>query len=166
MNKLELKHLAPYLPYGLKGVSYYNGKPLIREVTVNNVLAYVNGEITAKIALRPLSDLVKPCLPEGKIPIVELLKLSNESWFKGHPDGKYSEVNCEQNGWHIKAYVRYHATIDIDLHAGFVWDWPYWVIEWLFEHHFDVNNLIGQNLATDINTIENETKKILQRHGF
>ena len=55
--KLELKHLAAYLPYGLKALDKYpDGKPLIRDINVNNIMAFVDGDIRSKPILRPLSD--------------------------------------------------------------------------------------------------------------
>ncbi len=58
MEKLELKHLAPYLPYGLKGLGKYpNGDDNIREINISNVMAYVDNDINSKPILRPLSDL-------------------------------------------------------------------------------------------------------------
>ena len=66
--KLELKHLAPYLPYGLKYVKYsYNNSPIrhdiMQGVSTNGI--YACGDITplsfknCKPILRPLSDLTK-----------------------------------------------------------------------------------------------------------
>jgi len=58
--KLELKHLAPYLPYGLKGLGKFpNGKNNIRDINVNNIMAFVDNDINSKPILRPLSDLAK-----------------------------------------------------------------------------------------------------------
>ena len=64
--KLELKHLAPYLPYGLKYVKYSDNNSPIRHdimqgVSTNGI--YACGDITplsfknCKPILRPLSDL-------------------------------------------------------------------------------------------------------------
>lgn len=57
--KLELKHLAPYLPYGLKSIDYFDGHKLIRDVTLFNAANFFNQTTNAKILLHPLSDLTK-----------------------------------------------------------------------------------------------------------
>jgi len=63
--KLELKHLAPYLPYGLVIRSYIFDSPISdrKLVGISNHGAYFEGEITplnfkkCKPILRPLYDL-------------------------------------------------------------------------------------------------------------
>ena len=66
--KLELKHLAPYMPYGLKYVKYSDNNSPIRHdimqgVSTNGI--YACGDITplsfknCKPILRPFSDLTK-----------------------------------------------------------------------------------------------------------
>jgi|TARA_R110000822_G_C14912770_1_gene450409 hypothetical protein len=55
--KLELKHLAPYLPYQVKSVHYFKGHELIKEIDCANVYGFVNGDTLHKPILRPLSDL-------------------------------------------------------------------------------------------------------------
>lgn len=99
MEKLELKHIAPYLPYGLKIQCEWNadgfGGKVISEVTtffgsviyfkpkiitvqtVSNDIILDRAEMSdpdTKLLLRPLSDLIKP-LPSGEIPLVELAKI-------------------------------------------------------------------------------------------
>jgi len=55
--KLTIKHLAPYLPYGLKSKGFYPDKSvLIRPITINNIMTYVDGDINAKPILRPIID--------------------------------------------------------------------------------------------------------------
>jgi hypothetical protein len=75
---LELKHLAPYLPYGLKGnyevsevvpsAKFELRKKELRTDNIDFFLSY------AKPILRPLSDLTKEIEVNGKkfIPIEEL----------------------------------------------------------------------------------------------
>ncbi len=68
MEKLELKHLAPYLPYGLKYfVDYTDGDTeivnldgaFIDELYLSNGLTCGYQSETSKPILRPLSDLTK-----------------------------------------------------------------------------------------------------------
>ena len=125
--KLELKHIAPYLPYGLK--MYYEflheGKP--REWTL------MDGTITLAIKnqnkpiLRPLSDLTK----QNVLDITEYSDIEDVV-FGGNPSSLYF-INSED-----KTYL------DDYLNS----------LEYLFKHHFDVFGLIPEGLAIDINTIE------------
>jgi len=58
--KLELKHLAGYLPYKLKGIMYYGG--CVREdveLGLMDIPVWLNGSYPIKPILRPLSDLTK-----------------------------------------------------------------------------------------------------------
>ena len=48
MDKLELRYLAPYLPYDLKGVDYFDNQILIRNITLHNVMAIVDGDTSFK----------------------------------------------------------------------------------------------------------------------
>jgi len=57
--KLTIEKLAPYLPYGLKAYHAFEKELLEREVTLYNVMNFINGDTNAKIALRPLSDLTR-----------------------------------------------------------------------------------------------------------
>jgi hypothetical protein len=141
MNKLELKHLAPYLPYGLRvicGGIERNLTAISLDSSFVFVTVYKGSREKQmrsiediKPILYPLSDLVKPCLPEGKIPFTR--------WYPNYPNFSFYEEIAADFILRIKN-DKEHLTLD---------DW-----NWLFEHHFDVHNLIEQNLAIDINTIE------------
>lgn len=58
---LELKYLAPYLPYNLKIVNYNVGnmlkEPLISIMIASSILNFTDGSTEYKILLRPLSDI-------------------------------------------------------------------------------------------------------------
>ena len=180
MNKLELKHLAPYLSYGLQvltgdgigkiigvpdmiingdvikvhfgknlkkkkfdfgyGGSEYNkpanfGYYYINRIVLQNVLDKNDvldfSDSRAIPILYPLSDLVKPCLPEGKIPFTR--------WYPNYPNFSFYEEIAADFIERIKN-DKEHLTLG---------DW-----NWLFEHHFDLHDLIEQNLAIDINTLQ------------
>lgn len=133
--KLELKHLAPYLPYGLKinlnrnkGMYMASNIDLLKtDISFNSGVseAYVMydqvsyGMHDIKPILRPLSDL-----DVRKIDI---------------PDSYLIEKNFDGN---------------IILQRGNVWscDWRI-VDQYLFENHYDVFELIPAGLAIDINTL-------------
>jgi hypothetical protein len=70
-----------------------------------------------------------------------------------HPlSGLTKEI--EHNG---ERFVPIEITGIIDWEYGYE-KLPYWLIQKLFEWHFDVFGLIGSNLAIDINTITETTK--------
>ena len=142
MEKLELKHLAPYLPYGLKfrqrvrkatlpPTFYYKS----RLMTPKNIEWLTQSEIQKPI-LRPLRDLskeIKISESDGSfIPLNRLLWLSNFNIdvMEQSEKDEYFEVLTE-----------------IETGAS------YMDIEKLIEWHFDVFGLIEKGLAIDINTL-------------
>ena len=172
--KLELKHLVGYLPYGLNGL---DGRYACELIGVLNDDPFLIGELrveynqdnigydfaTIKLCsfkpiLRPLSDLTKEI--DGVVHAVELGKLdiniqkhnrllvdSNSQPIIDYkiitkPFGKVLKVtNCDR--W----LVYLSLTEPFRCH--------HYIIEYLFQHHFDVYGLIEKGLAIDINKIEN-----------
>lgn len=121
--KLELKHLAPYLPYELKAKYHMliDIKKKFDETTILNVtnIKWIITGTHHKVILHPLSDLTKEIKHDGE-KFVPYNKLFN---FKGIG---YKDPIININ-WLNKQYYE-------------VW-------QKLFEWHFDVFNLIEQNLA-------------------
>ncbi len=143
--KLELKHLAPYLPYGLKlivggnkaNVAYMSTKRIAFIYTSGigevNKLAWGHASGKVKPILRPLSDLTKEIEHNGE-------KFVPEEWF-------------------IKEIQRHSvkALFDIMHSSGLeaaILSADYFVIQKLFEWHFDVFGLIPEGLAIDMNTLK------------
>jgi len=130
MKKLELKHLAPYLPYGLKGMSknetvfllstYQNMGCFIENRTIDTFL-----NDGYKPILRPLSDLTKEIKHNGEkfVPYIK---------------ANWSKRECDM-------YILGQKNIN---------QAPYWFTEKLLEWHFDIFGLIEAGLAIDINTLE------------
>jgi hypothetical protein len=121
--KLEIKHLAAYLPYKVKVSVLHN-------LTARNGIGGIEHILTTKndiykLRLRPLSDLTKEIEVDGEkfVPI---------DYFVG--DDSDDILNACQ----IKdlSYL------------------PYNLIQKLLEWHFDIFNLIPNNLAIDINTLK------------
>jgi hypothetical protein len=132
--KIELKHLAPYLPYGLKvkiesklyptpmiigylrGVIYCNYHGVSCSFNIEQV----------KPILRPLSDLTKEIEVNGEkfVPILYLIEVHGNSL-------DYSYLLSTKN----------------------VIEYSYAIVEKLLEWHFDIFGLIENNLAIDINTL-------------
>ena len=150
--KLELKHIAPYLPYGLKVayVGYGEHEKEIKELVGLNI----NSELWIKISeiginnqsgeqpknikpiLRPLSDLTKKIEHNGE-KFVPSKKIENDfacEW------GSMAEEIL------FPLFDKNHTDIKII---------PFNIMLKLFEWHFDVFNLIENNLAIDINTLNN-----------
>jgi hypothetical protein len=127
--KLELKHLAPYLPYGLKCKSTTilfgeedNG---IYEMGLISMRGVLKG--TGKPILRPLSDLIS------------LINIDFE-------DEKFKPIDViiRKGGCH--SAVALHVKIGKGT-LGFKY------FDLLLQWHFDVFGLIEKRLAIDINTI-------------
>lgn len=123
--KLELKHLAPYLPYGLKVT---NGNEVVEIVVENLRMALLNSD-EFKLILHPLSSLTKEIEHDGErfVPI-ETKPLSlyyrNGSFYVGDDYGAH-EVSAKHG------------------------DLPYCIFEKLIEWHFDVFGLIDAGIAIE-----------------
>lgn len=137
--ELELKHIAPYLPYGLKYKvgSVKNGTyelidlgffhiQLISDIENEEVLTRNIDDESIKPILRPLSDLTKEIR---------------------HKDVNFIPVEfLTKEGFNI--YVEWIESGFTDIiHSN------YKFIQLLLEWHFDVFGLIEQGLAIDINTL-------------
>ena len=130
--KLELKHLAPYLPYNLQISTDDVGENWVETVIGLNHEAIETSvgnywDYTVKPIFRPLSDFTKEIEHKGEkfIPIDNLNFKSTEDSFKILP---------EYNQW-LYRFIKY---ADVQL-----------LLEW----HFDVYGLIDAGLAIDINTL-------------
>ena len=130
--KLELKHLAPYLPYELKirNVGVGSTRTLIHELPTESAIrrnvsikmllltSHIN-----KLILRPLSDLDKKYLDH-----MYFIIISTDNDIFGSRDefeDYFNETDCE--------YL------------------PQCLFEYLLECHFDLFGLIEKGLAIDIN---------------
>jgi hypothetical protein len=124
--KLELKHLAPYLPYGLKLLVESDGFLQNDEIFILNAITQNGVNVSTKSfpfntdycfeefkpILRPLTDLTK---------VIE--------W----DDGKYMMTDWD----------------DFDLEET-----SYDTVQDYLAKHFDIFGLIPQGLAIDINTLK------------
>jgi hypothetical protein len=139
--KLELKHLAPYLPYGLRG--FYMDADYDKQIEVEGLYNYddiynsEHGDMSFdyfKPILRQLSDLTKEIEVNGEkfVPIIKLAFTKSLSMYQ-FIDGAFY---CNNYGKFLE-----------------IKEMPYIVIEKLFEWHFDVFGLIEKGLAIDINTL-------------
>ena len=160
---LTLEHIAPYLPYGLKchnmGNTDEEGHAFVSEIIgLDQDAVWVSHEYEDDDyaysdtfpLLRPLSDLTKEIEHNGEkfVPWVEINKFLNGGKFQAH----YNII--EYNEWDS-------LTIGFGDHcAGYslnLESLP--VIQMLLKWHFDLFELISQNLAIDINSIEGKDTK-------
>lgn len=136
MEKLELKDLAPYLPYGLKirssegmteilGYEWVNGK-IIYQLDTDDDSGDFAFDDPIKPILRPLSDLTKEIEIDGE-------KLVPMKWFSESEYYKRGLNQSISNWQHLKNH--------------------YFTYNLLFKWHFDVFGLIEKGLAIDINTL-------------
>lgn len=162
--KLELKNLAPYLPYGIKFQTPYG----ILELTNISVLDRykvwfeannpkdINYKIlrenhcigkgfylkTVKPILRPISDLVKDIsLSLQTYSFIDLFEIGDTDGCIWEFDN--SNIKTIQK---LKTIAKYNVIHDINY-------LPHAVVQLMFEYHFDVFGLIDAGLAIDINTV-------------
>lgn len=126
--KLELKHLAGYLPYGLKIETPY-GIEILEALGEDWIFteekkAY---NFTAKPILRPLSDLTKE------------IEINGEKFVP------YDKLNYKPTIKHVSDYPFNCFDLQFIAHYSF---------QLLIEWHFDVFGLIEKDLAININTLK------------
>ena len=142
--KLELKHLAPYLPYSVKiAYDYFGGT---QEIATLIGVEDRNGETRLQIDTGG-SALLKHCkLVLKPISDLSLLVIEEFEKYDGKRNRKANEeiINlfCEENG--VDEIIE---NIDLKL-------LPYECIEFMFRNHYDFFGLIEKGLAIDINTLE------------
>ena len=148
MEKLELKHLAPYLPYGLKirssegtteilGYEWVYGK-IIYQFDTDDDTGDFGFDDPIKPILRPLSDLTKEIEVDSEkfIPL-DYLNINYEAIsLKAAMDTKGN-------------FLIWNETTLTSNYRGFEWQ----VMQKLFEWHVDVFGLIKEGLVIDINTL-------------
>ena len=171
--KLELKHLAGYLPYGLKAQDLRTKEVRIvtllhftydNETVGHNHLIYEGLMLSKHLPiLFPLSDLTKEIEVNGEkfVPMKKLARIM-------HPNEEFHflETSFARNVQSVK--YKYHVgrntvcdTINIyteELNQGSkycfnIMNTDLWIAQKLYEWHFDIHNLIENNLAIDINTL-------------
>ena len=148
MEKLELKHLAPYLPYSLKCQLVDQGETVIAKLCgayTDNSYAFFDtvesehGFDSIKPILRPLSDLIEEINHNGDI-FYPCDKVSDDI---AHLYLGTSEIPSNEEV--VSNVISEHHVIELQ----------YLFVGKLFEWHFDVFGLIEKGLAIDINTLNN-----------
>jgi len=152
--KLELKHLAGYLPYGLKAydsrstIELCASYLLVDDEFKNEFISICEitngGKFWIKPILRPLSDLTKEIEVNGEkfVPskILENQYLSTSFW----------GTNSIGSGiLGVDGKMKNLCFIDNEI----IGECPYMIYEKLLSWHFDIYGLIENGLAIDINTL-------------
>ena len=145
--KLELKHLAPYLPYGLKlrqetlgNFTSDDNIIKIEKLTLNSVgmcLEKRYRQVSCKPILRPMSDLDRYGLAGEDD--YSLLTVLNKKLPKEYNIDRDLDFEIENLSYSNNQYLSAR-------HAFVVYDF-------LIENHFDVFGLIDTGLAIDINSV-------------
>ena len=160
-TELELKHVAPYLPYELKVYNsiHENISIMVSDPTMyNNPLIgvkginFIDGRINNPI-LHPLSDLTKEIEHNGEkfVPIYELFNIQFKD--TAHVEYIRNMYFIETNNF-INA-SHYSTSEESSFNKRNIKLNNYWKIEKLYEWHFDIDGLIEKGLAIDINTLNN-----------
>ena len=140
--KLELKHLAPYLPYGLKIQGWEKKIKILKGLEKQKEHHYYASFVDEKMIeqvwiirpiLRPLSDLTKEekeqIWGKGRVYVGTATRDSDEGFY---PD------------WLIPMrYAETYGCLELRFR----------IIEQLLEKHIDIFGLIPKGLAININTL-------------
>lgn len=129
--KLELKHLSPYLPYGLK---------IFSEITEENyTLIHYNSMLDNNIEAVLKIEWYKPILR----PLSDLTKEITETEC-GNPIHLDMFDDDDRTILELKNPYKYNDILTVSVNA----------YNYLLKNHFDVFGLIQNNLAIDINTLK------------
>lgn len=137
--QLELKHLAAYLPYGVRVLTTINieGRPVIGRLNAYSISDILDTYIGERLILRPMSDLTKEIEHnrEKFVPIEWLNSNKSVTLVSGrYTNGNEVVFNTRVNSSNIRF-------------------WEYCIIEKLLSWHFDIFKLIPSGLAVDVNEI-------------
>lgn len=153
IEKLELKHICGYLPWGLTG---YHKEGHICNIDFDMVVKYGTNLANYKPLLFPLSALIEQ-LPDGTVPIVELAKICTK-----YEKLKLENTTTTKNGyWIALSNARIFGYIQ-EANSFCMYDYKdvYTVsnqlqlFEYLYSKHFDIYGLIDAGLAIDKRTVK------------
>jgi len=142
LKELGFEHLAPYLPYGLKGTIGATGNPIVT-LKGGDLDRIKKNESTFKPILRPLSDLTKTTL---EILFNEAIKSENKPEYTNFISGEETTltVTYKMMGDVFTDFIINRNSIELT-------DYQY--CRMLFKNHFDVFGLIDKGLAININEL-------------
>lgn len=168
MEKLEIKHIAPYLPYGVE-VEYTRRiypKETKRQILSINMLRLCEdapSKFSIKPLLRPLSDLYKEI--DGVVGIVELAKIATgvPEWTVMEYEPKFGSGKIKLKSYLVALNKEYNFRFflrnkdfylyDIDGLRECTHQNQLDLFTYLFQHHYDVFGLIDKGLCIYENEI-------------
>ena len=166
-QELELKDIAGYFPYETYGFVNNNAVKIVgMTCIVDEKSVTILGEkfigITTcklsdvKLILRPISDLYKTIIHNGKeiIPIVELAKISTNTL----PDREWKIVYSFDGIYYAESKYsdkfRYNEKYNAFMDKGCLTGNQYELFDYLHELKIDYRGLIDSGLAVDVNTLD------------
>lgn len=136
MEKLDITHLAPYLPYGLR-VKYKEGFHYgICEISGLDLLGVKILGIDIWVLFKNLKPILRPISDLGALIRLEFGKLDFYPSYESEIIDLFRPVNTDFND----------DFVDLDLKKL-----PYECVEYMFKNHYDFFGLIDKGLATSIN---------------
>ena len=153
---MELKEIQNYLAYGVRFKGKRKDWASESDIMILCPVDLDDRWSNIKLILHPLSDLTKPYLEGGKIPIVELAKMTNINinWrtivnHDGNSSFSVHSVDMKNEFWY-----GWNSFSEISNSRRIVGLNQLQLFDWLFEHHFDVYGLIEKGEAVDTNTLK------------
>lgn len=172
----KLEAFAPYYPHELKVITYIHNIYTVSfdiDVDVEKCVSPQDVvKFNLKPILRPLSDLTKPCLEGGKVPIVELAKECFKACYGFDFKNDKFDVHCNTSSSNYSTIFRDEKDYVFAINNR---DWRFNVefktrnmvfdlnvnkiIKQLYKWHFWLGDQseFGKSII-DINTINNETR--------
>lgn len=146
---IDLKHIAPYIPYGVEGlftlssvanIPKHKDEERIKLMTEDNIAFFRS---FCKLILRPLSDLDKDITHNGKTfnPVKELVELTKSS----NALIAFYGLNTVGLADYLEDVANYG-----NINPKYL---SYPLAQKLMEWHFDIHGLIERGLAIDINEL-------------
>jgi len=139
MDSITLKEIAGYLSYGLDILpikrAYLYGSYEEKKLTISVLNRFELKDI--KPILWPLSMLTQEIEHSGEkfIPFEQIKKIRNKNWIYFEDENEYCEM--------------FHYSDHTENTYYNIFDFPYEIIEKLYEWHFDLHGLIERGVAID-----------------
>lgn len=175
MRNINIKEIVGYVPYNVRFLAEKNQKIVTMTGIVQGNNEYEfgyyfkelgrvwNSFYNFKPILRPITDLIKPCLPDDKMPLFELSKyVVTEEHYNDLLNNDIQILNMDD----AFGFVCYLAD-DTNIFFGYDPDSNSFfggtnnqpkplknqriLLEKLYEMHFDIHGLIAKGAAIDIN---------------